>query len=111
MTNTDFLIRLHVKYPEAKASKHGEVANGRTETCVSVTFVPGCRSYDYSGSYVSILCGLGLGPEWVAVSPYGEYCGLFWTEVEAQTAVDHQKSEAIRNGLATRWTVLHTSGG
>jgi hypothetical protein len=108
MNNTEFLTHLQVKYPEASASKHGEVANGRTRTCISVVFVPGCRSYDYSGSYTSILCSLGLGPEWIAVSPYGEYCGLFWTEAEAQSAVDYHKSEATRNGLSAGWTVLHT---
>jgi hypothetical protein len=110
MNNADFLSHLNTKFPDAAASLHGAVGGSRTKQSVSVVFTPGGRSYDYSGSYVSILCHFGIGPEWHVVCPNGEYCGRYWTEAEAQTACTHQEAEAVRIGLSLGYTVLHGSG-
>ena len=100
MNHTRFTSLLQTRYPTASA--HSNYSNARIKNAVTITFQPGGKCYDYSGSYTDILEKLGIMREWYVRSSGGTIISRHYTEGEAQMgAAQEIKRDGNYRAMAT----------
>jgi len=109
MVHTKFIELLRQKYPLCVvASVHGGYSNARTKTAVTITFTPGGKCYDYSGSYADVLSKLGIVGKWVvrySTSDGEEIVARYYLEDEAIARANKDNEDHARI-VAQGWTAI-----